>query len=139
MGSEFALIDYRRDCHVIVKRLAPKTFMVTLKFFIHLSEEDNSLNKREMLRKWCSKWTSKKVADDFTYEFDVKGHWWVSPGVLRIIIETREEETKKYIHDWFRYDCLEDTMYEGDPENSFWIIPSLKRIYEEQNPTIPNV
>jgi hypothetical protein len=54
-------------------------------------------------------------------------------------IEPDEDGTQEFLYSWFRYDCLEDTMYEGDPENSFWIIPSLKRIYEEQNPTIPNV
>jgi hypothetical protein len=139
MSAEFAFVDYRKDGHVVVEEVDEKTFNVTLKFFVSLVEEDNSVNTDDILEKWCSKWTSKNIADEFTYCYTVKDHCWVSPGVFRMTIQPDEDGTQEFLYDSFRYDCLEDTMYEGNPEDSFWIIPSLKRIYEEQNPTIQNV
>lgn len=130
--TEFGVIDYRKDGHVIVVE-TETTFVVTLKFFFCVTDEDytGDCDKTAICENWCSKWNADQIKKYFQDEYVVYSATLIDPCTFVMEIEkptkhSGEVYSVDYMYKWLRYDCLEDTFYEGGTENNFWCLPYIE-------------
>ena len=128
--TEFGVIDYRKDGHVLVEEGDNNTFTVTLKFFFRVTDGSriSESAKQTICENWCAKWGLDEVRRDFENLYRVFDAKWLEPTVFQMNIEKptnhRDEEyTLQYMHEWFRHDSLEDGFYEGEVDETFWRVP----------------
>lgn len=127
--TEFGVIDYRKNGHVIVQE-TENTFIVTLKFFFRVTDEDyeGDCDVDAICKNWCSKWSADDIKKCFEDDYVVYKALWVDHCSFEMEIEKPEKHngdvfSLEYMRKRLRYDCLEDTFYEGGTEKNFWCVP----------------